>query len=392
MSLVKTQFNIILPAVPTIVYMDPRVTRWVNPECFPRLTLLLQTIVGGLVIFWEVAVRNGFCGCPPNVVESVGIPFLPALLSIFCGTNVCVYVHYPTISTDMIHRVKHREAAFNNSDDITKNPVLSKIKVAYYWVFAGLYCLLGQFPKTVFVNSTWTKRHIEYLWRRKVTVLYPPCNVSKFSSWATEPSLPPRDPCIVSLGQFRPEKDHALQLRSFAQAYSRLPQGAKLYLIGGARNDEDFQRVQQLKDLAAALGLTSAVEFCVSFPFTKVVSLLQRAAVGLHTMKNEHFGIVIVEYLAAGCLPVANGSGGVLTDILAPPPNATTCAFGRLCSTEEAYATAMVDVLKIWATKPEDFAVLQKRGLERAQQFCDEKFCEEFVKTFCSSVVRSTKS
>ena len=40
--------------------------------------------------------------------------------------------------------------------------------------------------------------------------------------------------------------------------------------------------------------------------------------VGIHTMVNEHFGIGIVEYMAAGLIPLANGSGGPLLDIVVP--------------------------------------------------------------------------
>lgn len=38
--------------------------------------------------------------------------------------------------------------------------------------------------------------------------------------------------------------------------------------------------------------------------------------VGLHTMKEEHFGISIVEMMAAGMLTIAHKSGGPLKDIL----------------------------------------------------------------------------
>lgn len=43
-----------------------------------------------------------------------------------------------------------------------------------------------------------------------------------------------------------------------------------------------------------------------------------KAMVGLHTMVDEHFGIGIVEYMAAGIIPVVNASGGPLLDIVVP--------------------------------------------------------------------------
>jgi glycosyltransferase involved in cell wall biosynthesis len=49
-----------------------------------------------------------------------------------------------------------------------------------------------------------------------------------------------------------------------------------------------------------------------------------RAKVGLHTMWNEHFGIGVVEYMAAGLIPVAHKSGGPLMDIVTDYNNEPT--------------------------------------------------------------------
>ena len=43
---------------------------------------------------------------------------------------------------------------------------------------------------------------------------------------------------------------------------------------------------------------------------------MSEALVGLHTMWNEHFGIAVVEMLAAGLVTVAHRSGGPLMDIV----------------------------------------------------------------------------
>ena len=43
---------------------------------------------------------------------------------------------------------------------------------------------------------------------------------------------------------------------------------------------------------------------------------MSEALVGVHTMWNEHFGIAVVEMLAAGLVTVAHRSGGPLMDIV----------------------------------------------------------------------------
>jgi hypothetical protein len=42
------------------------------------------------------------------------------------------------------------------------------------------------------------------------------------------------------------------------------------------------------------------VDFSVNAPFSEVEQMLGGAVGGLHTMVDEHFGISIVEYMAAG--------------------------------------------------------------------------------------------
>jgi alpha-1,2-mannosyltransferase len=52
-------------------------------------------------------------------------------------------------------------------------------------------------------------------------------------------------------------------------------------------------------------------------------------------MWNEHFGIGIVEFMAAGVIPVAHNSGGPKSDIIIPERT------GFLASTAEEYADAL---------------------------------------------------
>jgi hypothetical protein len=181
----------------------------------------------------------------------------PYILLRLAGARVAAYVHYPTISTDMLARVSRREATFNNSADIAASPLKSWAKVMYYRAFAGLYGCLGGFSNVVLVNSNWTRAHVEQIWwgcapptphgstaphaasnqhddenelqgakisalikrrRRGPTVVFPPCDVTAFAA------LPLRrchvkcitgDPAaavLCSVGQFRPEKNHTCAL------------------------------------------------------------------------------------------------------------------------------------------------------------------------------------
>jgi len=150
--------------------------------------------------------------------------------------------------------------------------------------------------------------------------VYPPCDTRALEQLPLGPR-PTSVLTIVSIAQFRPEKDHALQLRAFAlllrkarektregrsnNAQGLVPDAAastvprvRLVLAGAVRHAADKRRLEKLQDLAAELGLTSdEVHFAPNLPRSALMELYGSAAVGLHTMWNEHFGIGVVEMM-----------------------------------------------------------------------------------------------
>jgi alpha-1,2-mannosyltransferase len=194
--------------------------------------------------------------------------------------------------------------------------------------------MVGSLADLTMVNSSWTKGHIQYLWRfarrtggqgkglgRGIHVVFPPVDTSSLESLPISKSKP-REHLILSIGQFRPEKDHALQLKSFASLvndkYDK-KSNVKLILLGSCRNDDDRQRVDQLTNLANQLHILDQVEFVLNQPYGVLKDYLGRASIGLHTMWNEHFGIGVVEMMSAGLVTVAHDSGGPKADIIVRP-------------------------------------------------------------------------
>lgn len=45
-----------------------------------------------------------------------------------------------------------------------------------------------------------------------------------------------------------------------------------------------------------------SVEFVVNAPFPEIVKRLGQASIGLNTMKDEHFGISVVEFMVSSGL------------------------------------------------------------------------------------------
>lgn len=77
-------------------------------------------------------------------------------------------------------------------------------------------------------------------------------------------------------------------------------------IIGSCRNEEDFARKKNIEDLAKQLSLEKSVEIRHNISYQELIHSYQTASIGLHTMWNEHFGIGVVECMAAGLITVAN--------------------------------------------------------------------------------------
>lgn len=327
---------------------------------YPRLTLFMQSI-GSILLGLEACLRYR----PATVVDTIGCAFAyPAFF--LSGSRVIAYVHYPFISDDMIDRVRRGAITYNNSNTISQNIVLTGLKLAYYRVILWAYRLCGLFANTAMVNSRWTAAHMARVWpKSNISLVYPPCDIENFVPLKASP----RKRQIVSLAQFRPEKGHELQLEAFAKMKNR--QGVTLILAGGARNDEDRNRVACLKQRAQELKIDDQVRFEVEITFQRIKELLNESLIGLHTMVDEHFGISIVEFMAAGLITVANDSGGPRSDIIDDGKN------GYRASSTDRYALILD---KILALPEEECELIRKCALEKVRkQFTVEQFGQRFV-------------
>ena len=132
-------------------------------------------------------------------------------------------------------------------------------------------------------------------------------------------------------------------------------------------------------------------------------------------MWNEHFGIGVVEMMAAGCIPIAHDSGGPRADIVKPGggggggggedraqegeekedgKDLAGVAPGLLATTPEEYAEAMAFVLGLrcegganrqgrasWPGRgpaPPSTAAMRKSGRISVRRFTEARFKEAF--------------
>jgi len=368
---VRGRFGIDLTAA-DVSFVFLRTRGCVEARYYPVCTMLGQSL--GAVVMALEALQL----CNPHVLlDTMGYSFA---LPVFHYLGRCwtgCYVHYPTISVDMLQAVAEGRSAHNNRA-LFNLPLLRAAKLRYYRLFAALYGVMGRAAHLVMTNSSWTRGNIEQLWPRcrlVTSTLFPPCNVAHL---VLSP-LEGRDRnLIVSIAQFRPEKDQALQIRALARLLARRREdfpSLRLVLIGSCRHADDEALVAGLRSLASELGVAEHVQFEVNASYPALLGWLAKAQYGVHSMWCEHFGIGIVELLAAGLAVVAHNSGGPKMDIVVPWEGQET---GRLASTEEEYASQLEALLDMPAA---DLLQLQRAARASTARFSDEQFTADFLDT-----------
>ena len=337
-------------------------------KMWPKFTVLGQSLG---CFFLALRMCPHFLRCRV-LCETTGLAFCYPVAWVF-GCSILSYTHYPTMSYDMIDRVRNRVSMYNNNAAVANNPILTFVKLIYYQFFLFVYGFCGAFAKIVLTNGNWTRTRIEdVFWFTAAPVLYPPVNLDAFNTGVKKAR---KQDIIVSVSQFRPEKNQKLQIDAFARAHKDLlhAPGIKLLLVGGVRNEGDQQLCDELKEHANNVCEPGSVEFHTNVSFPRLVELVCSAKVSIHTMIDEHFGINLLEFIAGDCVVVSNRSGGPLTDIIGDDRSK-----GILCETEEEYATAIAKALPNYNSA--EFTSMRQTATKSLGNFLgDDKFAELFV-------------
>lgn len=342
---VKHNFDITLDK--DVRFVRLKMTKLLDPELYPFLRIVGQSL-GSIILSLEALWKFR----PDFYFDTSGYAFTFPVFYFLGRSVVLTYIHYPTVSDAMMEG---------------GNP----FRRIYYQCFSFWYRLVGKLASVVVVNSSWTRYHMQKQWNpvnKKFFLLYPPVNTSVMTTL----QLDVRSPYLISLGRFRPEKNHELQIELFSDLLKsdfekKLPRNIKLILIGSLRpnNLGDQERLAFLKRMVEQEGLVGKVEFLVGLGREELCEWLGKGLIGLHTMREEHFGIGIVEMMASGLIPVVHDSGGPMFDIV------TSQEVGFRAKRKEDYISAIKNIFRMTGLERRQ---LQENVRERSFIFTDTEF------------------
>jgi len=103
-------------------FITLRSRQLVEATNYPHFTLIGQSL-GSMVLGMEA-----ICKLVPDIfIDTMGYSFTFPIFRYLGGCKIACYVHYPTISTDMLSKVASGTTAFNNSSFISKSSILTQL-------------------------------------------------------------------------------------------------------------------------------------------------------------------------------------------------------------------------------------------------------------------------
>ncbi|KAM7071776.1 alpha-1,3/1,6-mannosyltransferase ALG2 [Acridotheres tristis] len=230
----------------------------------------------------------------------------------------------------------------------------------------------SKFTASVFKDTFKSLSHIN------PDVLYPSLNISSFEEIvpADIADLIPKKKkfLFLSINRYERKKNLALALEALHELQGRLDSHewdeVHLVMAGGydKRVLENVEHYEELRRLAAKLGVNDHVTFLRSFSDEQKISLFSNSLCVLYTPSNEHFGIVPLEAMYMRCPVIAVNSGGPLESI---SHNVT----GFLCDPlPTQFADAMEKIVRDPLLKDTMGAAGRVRVMEK---FSSEAFSEQ---------------
>ena len=253
----------------------------------------------------------------------------PYYHSSFSKDNAITYCHFPStkyhIDSENIEYLKTdlgmtegSNSFFDNMEyEGIHNPKnyktklqLSRRKEYFKIIKYGYWNLMRN--STVITNSEFSRRAIvNALGLYNIYILSPPIDIETFRNVALmTKNYNETNDSILVISRIAPHKkiENAIKL---AKILKDRNVGKGMKIVGNLYY-YFFDYYSELKQMVLDLGLTDYVTFEINARLDKLISIIRESRIYFHPMVGEHFGMSVLEAMAAGLIPVVPNEGGII--------------------------------------------------------------------------------
>lgn len=150
-------------------------------------------------------------------------------------------------------------------------------------------------------NSNFSRSAVKSYLGINATVVYPPVDIKLFKSLGSSKKIDR----VITIARFNTSKNLEFALETAA----KLPEYIEWDLVGSLdKSNSDY--FFSLQEKARNLGINRRIHFHPNASLESLQDLLAHAKIYFHPTRGEHFGIAIVEAMAAGLVPLVWDYGG----------------------------------------------------------------------------------
>jgi alpha-1,2-mannosyltransferase len=255
----------------------------------------------------------------------------------FSKCNTITYCHFPTtkyhidsensvyLETDLAmtetsnnsfsETKYHREIDKSNNSKVTiqfrgKKECFEIIKYGYWNLLRNSTLITNsQFSRREIINSLGLnyKNNDD---KSNIHILSPPVDVETFRNVASTNAGHDRSSdTVLVITRIDPHKkiENAIKL---AKILKDNKTGRAMKIVGNLYHWY-YDYYPKLEQMVINLGLTDYITFEINASLDKLLSIMRESRVYFHPMVGEHFGISVIEAMAAGLIPIVPTEGGL---------------------------------------------------------------------------------
>lgn len=215
-----------------------------------------------------------------------------------------------------------------------------------------------KYKPVILTNSRFSASMIERFLNIEALVLYPPVSIEKYLTLSKHGD---RENIVVTISRIERMKNLDI-ITDIAKEVKE----ARFVILGSMQSNSYYTHLMRRLRM---LNLEDRVKILINASEELKMEILKKAKIYLHPTKYEHFGIAVVEAMAAGLIPVVHKSGGPWTDII----EFGNYGFG-FSSPDEAGSI----IQNLTHLSEGELYTIRKRIVERTKTFSYESFLKRF--------------